>query len=174
MRTILRPIRATGTSTARLTETLVCAVLLMLSAGARESLDPRQPAEESSQDHLHDPNTHLRRLNTFTHTFPAGTESSSPDSRWWQQQQWEGEHRKLNIFRHSNASLVNRTWIVLLNSNCTAPIQSVLKQKVLRVYNALFVLIVRGISPTTLRWLLRNPDVVRIEEVRAKCMCVTT
>jgi subtilisin family serine protease len=84
----------------------------------------------------------------------------SPDS-WLH---WE--HRKLNIFRPNNASLVNRTWIVVLNSNSVSPIQSVLKRKVIRVNVALLSLVVKGISQATLGWLLRRPDVVLVEEVR--------
>jgi hypothetical protein len=78
--------------------------------------------------------------------------------------QWE--HRKLNIFRPSNASLVSRTWIIVLDSSNLSPLLLVLKQKVTRVNWALFSLVVQGISQATLGWLLRRPDIVLVEEVR--------
>lgn len=134
------------------TWTLPFLLLLFVSAAALDSSDlPR--SEDPSREMVHSNTLRGSSSNDFL-------SEASPDS-WLQ---WE--HRKLNIFLPNNASLVNRTWIILLNSDSISPLKSVLKQKVTRVNSALLSLVVKGISQATLGWLLRRPDVVLVEEVR--------
>jgi hypothetical protein len=84
------------------------------------------------------------------------------------QVQPQQETTLFSTFLSRRRSIVNTTWIVRVNSNQTIDtiLSKLVPQKVLYRLNLVFQgLIVKGITRSTLNWLLRRSDVLLIEEV---------
>jgi hypothetical protein len=115
---------------------------------------------------------HSRKLVTI---FDRPLSSSQPQ----QQQQQQRQQSLFSSFVTSRRrNIADTTWIIQVNSTQTTDIiqSKIVPNKIIQRLNLVFNgLIVKGISRSTLTWLLRRSDVLLIEEVRScvlVCVCV--